>query len=166
MVDDGLATGSTARAALRSLRAAQGAHLVLAVPVAPCSAAESLRAEADQVVIVATPGRFSSVGEWYLAFGQLTLDLRSMGPLTGPRTVDITQAGGQVRLLLPKTLNASVHAWVHAGDVRVDEVNSNGLNDSGGFDYRNVAPAPAGATGPPLTINVHLAAGNVSIDHS
>jgi putative phosphoribosyl transferase len=72
VVDDGLATGSTARAALRSLRAAQAAHLVLAVPVAPCSAAESLSAEADQVIIVATPGRFSSVGEWYLAFGQLT----------------------------------------------------------------------------------------------
>jgi len=72
VVDDGLATGSTARAALRSLRAAQAAHLVLAVPVAPCSAAESLRAEADQVIIVATPGKFSSVGEWYLAFGQLT----------------------------------------------------------------------------------------------
>jgi putative phosphoribosyl transferase len=72
VVDDGLATGSTARAALRSLRAAQAAHLVLAAPVAPWSAAESLRAEADQVVILATPSRFSSVGECYLAFGQLT----------------------------------------------------------------------------------------------
>jgi putative phosphoribosyl transferase len=72
VVDDGLATGSTARAALRSLRAARAAYLVLAVPVAPWSAAESLQAEADQVVIVATPRRFSSVGEWYLAFGQLT----------------------------------------------------------------------------------------------
>ena len=72
VVDDGLATGGTARAALRSLRAAQAAHLVLAAPVAPWSAAESMRAEADQVVIVATPSRFSSVGEWYLAFGQLS----------------------------------------------------------------------------------------------
>jgi putative phosphoribosyl transferase len=72
VVDDGLATGGTARAALRSLRAARAAYLVLAVPVAPWSAAESLRAEADQVIIVATPSRFSSVGEWYLAFGQLT----------------------------------------------------------------------------------------------
>ena len=72
VIDDGLATGGTARAALRSLRAAQAAYLVLAAPVAPCSAAESLRAEADQVVILATPSRFSSVGEWYLAFGQLT----------------------------------------------------------------------------------------------
>jgi putative phosphoribosyl transferase len=72
VVDDGLATGGTARAALRSLRAAQAGHLVLGVPVAPWTAAESLRAEADQVVIVATPSRFSSVGECYLAFGQLT----------------------------------------------------------------------------------------------
>jgi putative phosphoribosyl transferase len=72
VVDDGLATGGTARAALRSLRAAQAAYLVLAVPVAPWSAVESLRAEADQVVVLATPSRFASVGEWYLAFGQLT----------------------------------------------------------------------------------------------
>jgi putative phosphoribosyl transferase len=72
VVDDGLATGGTARAALRSLRAAQAAYLVLAVPVASCQAAESLRAEADEVVILATPSRFSSVGEWYSAFGQLT----------------------------------------------------------------------------------------------
>src|SRR5580658_10151856 len=54
VVDDGLATGGTARAALRSLRAAQAAYLVLAVPVAPWSAVESLRAEADQVVVLAT----------------------------------------------------------------------------------------------------------------
>ena len=72
VVDDGLATGGTARAALRSLRAAQAAYLVLAAPVAPWPTAESLRAEADQVVILATPSRFSSVGEWYAAFGQLT----------------------------------------------------------------------------------------------
>jgi len=72
VVDDGLATGGTARAALRSLRAAGAAYLVLAAPVAPWSAVESMRTEADQVVILVTPSRFSSVGEWYLAFGQLT----------------------------------------------------------------------------------------------
>jgi putative phosphoribosyl transferase len=72
VVDDGLATGATARAALRSLRAAQAAHLILAVPVAPPSSATSMHAEADQVIVLASPGRFSSVGEWYLAFGQLS----------------------------------------------------------------------------------------------
>jgi putative phosphoribosyl transferase len=72
VVDDGLATGGTARAALRSLRAAQAAYLVLAAPVAPWPTVESLRAEADQVVVLITPSQFSSVGEWYLAFGQLT----------------------------------------------------------------------------------------------
>lgn len=72
VADDGLATGGTARAALRSLRAARAAHLVLAAPVAPRSAADSLCAEADQVIILATPSRFSSVGECYVAFGQLS----------------------------------------------------------------------------------------------
>ena len=52
-------------------------------------------------------------------------------------------AGGQVRLLLPKTLNASVHAWVHAGDVRVDDSgDSNGLNDSGGFELQQCRRRP------------------------
>ncbi len=72
VVDDGLATGVTARAALRSLRAAEAGHLVLAVPVAPTAAASSLRAEADQVIIVETPSQFASVGQCYASFGQLT----------------------------------------------------------------------------------------------
>lgn len=72
VVDDGLATGVTARAALRSLRAAEAAHLVLAAPVAAPAAAQEMRAEADQVVIVAVPRRFRSVGQYYRSFGQLT----------------------------------------------------------------------------------------------
>jgi putative phosphoribosyl transferase len=77
VVDDGLATGVTARAALRSLRAgtfgsgAPGA-LLLAVPVAPPAAAEELGADADRVVTLVTPRRFASVGEWYESFPQLT----------------------------------------------------------------------------------------------
>jgi putative phosphoribosyl transferase len=72
VVDDGLATGVTARAALRSLRAVQAAYLVLAAPVGSPAAADEMRAEADQVIILATPRRFRSVGQWYTSFGQLT----------------------------------------------------------------------------------------------
>lgn len=72
VVDDGLATGVTARAALRSLRAAGAGSVVLAVPVAPPSAAEAMRDEADKVVFLVTPRLFSSVGEWYTSFGQLS----------------------------------------------------------------------------------------------
>ena len=81
VVDDGLATGVTARAALRSLRAAQAGRLVLAAPVAAPAAAHEMRPEADQVVILAMPRRFRSVGQCYRSFGQLT-DADVLGLLT------------------------------------------------------------------------------------
>jgi putative phosphoribosyl transferase len=74
VVDDGLATGVTARAALRSLRAGLTRRTVLAVPVAAPSSAAAMRLEADDVVALATPAAFRSVGEWYVSFGQLTDD--------------------------------------------------------------------------------------------
>lgn len=72
VVDDGIATGWTARAALRVVRAAGPGRLVLAAPVASPETARELRAEADEVVILATPAGFRSVGEWYERFDQLT----------------------------------------------------------------------------------------------
>jgi putative phosphoribosyl transferase len=72
VVDDGLATGVTARAALRAVRARGAARTVLAVPVAAPSAAEAIKSETDEVVTLVTPRRFRSVGEWYVDFGQLT----------------------------------------------------------------------------------------------
>ena len=85
VVDDGLATGVTARAALRALRTAGAGFLILAVPVAPMSAVQAMRAEADEVVILATPRRFSSVGEWYVSFGQLS-DADVLALLASPKT--------------------------------------------------------------------------------
>jgi putative phosphoribosyl transferase len=72
VVDDGLATGVTARAALRAVRASGAARTVLAVPVAPQPAVAAMETETDEVVTLVTPRRFRSVGEWYAEFGQLT----------------------------------------------------------------------------------------------
>jgi putative phosphoribosyl transferase len=72
LVDDGLATGVTATAALRALRARSAGQTVLAVPVAAPSSAAAMRHEADDVVTLLTPRSFRAVGEWYAQFGQLT----------------------------------------------------------------------------------------------
>jgi predicted phosphoribosyltransferase len=72
VVDDGLATGVTARAALRALRARGPARTMLAVPVASPAAVHAMQKETDEVVTLVTPRRFLSVGEWYDDFGQLT----------------------------------------------------------------------------------------------
>jgi putative phosphoribosyl transferase len=72
VVDDGIATGSTARAALRVARA-HGAHrVVLAVPVAPPGTAEAFADDADEVVIVEQPERMWAIGTQYADFRQTT----------------------------------------------------------------------------------------------
>jgi putative phosphoribosyl transferase len=68
IVDDGLATGATARAAIRVARARGAAQVVLAVPVAPPDTVVALRREADEVVCVETPEPFFAIGGWYADF--------------------------------------------------------------------------------------------------
>lgn len=70
VVDDGIATGSTARAACHVARAHGAGHVVVAVPVASPSAVESLRQEADEVVCLETPQWFFAIGQWYEDFTQ------------------------------------------------------------------------------------------------
>jgi putative phosphoribosyl transferase len=72
VVDDGLATGVTARAALRWLRDHAPRRIVLAAPVCAPRAAESLAAEADTVIYLSAPAAFRAVGQWYEDFDQLT----------------------------------------------------------------------------------------------
>ncbi|BCB90496.1 phosphoribosyltransferase [Phytohabitans suffuscus] len=74
VVDDGLATGVTARAALRAVRAMDPARLDFAAPVCALDAADALADEADQVYCVAQPADFVAVGAWYSDFAQLTDD--------------------------------------------------------------------------------------------
>lgn len=71
LVDDGLATGATATAAARALRARGPARIVLAVPVAPPESVADLSREVDEVVAVLTPQDFHAVGLWYEEFPQL-----------------------------------------------------------------------------------------------
>src|SRR6266508_24034 len=72
VVDDGLATGFTARAAIGVLRHRGAGRVVLAVPVAPPQAIRVLRGVADQVVAIETPKRFEAVGQFYADFPQTT----------------------------------------------------------------------------------------------
>ena len=71
VVDDGIATGASARVALQAVRADGAARVVLAVPVAPAEAVEMLRAECDDVVCLATLEDFIAVGIYYKDFDQV-----------------------------------------------------------------------------------------------
>ena len=74
LVDDGLATGATMRAAIAALRQQQPARIVVAVPTASPDTCEALKAEADDVVCAVTPEPFLAVGHWYEDFTQTTDD--------------------------------------------------------------------------------------------
>jgi putative phosphoribosyl transferase len=72
LVDDGLATGSSMRAAVLAVRRLHPARVVVAVPVAAREACDTLREIADDVVCLSMPRPFSSVGMWYVDFSQTT----------------------------------------------------------------------------------------------
>ena len=70
VVDDGLATGSTARAAVEVVRAYGASRVVVAAPVAPPETVAALARVADEVVVVAQPARMWAIGAWYEDFAQ------------------------------------------------------------------------------------------------
>jgi putative phosphoribosyl transferase len=70
LIDDGLATGSTMRAAVAALKKQQPARIVVAVPIAPPETCDELRDEVDEVVCAATPEPFYALGLWYEDFSQ------------------------------------------------------------------------------------------------
>lgn len=72
VVDDGVATGATTRAALRATRARSPARLILAVPVAPAETLADLDAEADEIVCLETPEDFGAIGIHYRNFRQVS----------------------------------------------------------------------------------------------
>lgn len=122
-----------------------------------------------------TPTTAGDIADGYrLAAGQATLDLRSLGRLDAPQDIDVVMAAGQVRLLLPATMNAVVEADVRCGAITVDGdvVGDNGnrgfgpTSDNNGFGVSHTVRPPAGATGPEVHIHVELADGEVRVDRS
>ncbi|MFJ9605062.1 phosphoribosyltransferase family protein [Kitasatospora sp. NPDC101176] len=101
VVDDGVATGSTARAACRIVRARGAARVVLAVPVAPVDWTERLADVADELVCVGTPSPFFAIGEFYRDFSQ-TGDEEVLRLLAEARAAPATADGPLDReLVLP-----------------------------------------------------------------
>lgn len=88
LVDDGLATGATMRAAVKALRQQCPAHLIVAVPVAAPSVCEEFQAEGVEIVCTRTPEPFYGVGFWYEHFPQMTdqevRDLLAQSDLQNP----------------------------------------------------------------------------------
>ena len=74
VVDDGIATGSSVRAALRGIRRQNPERIILAVPVAPPETVDALRGEADEIVCLETPDDFYAVGQFYRDFHQVADD--------------------------------------------------------------------------------------------
>ncbi len=74
LVDDGLATGATMRAAVQACKALQPEHLTAAVPVAAVDSCAELKTEVDEVICLKTPENFYGVGAWYEQFSQTSDD--------------------------------------------------------------------------------------------
>ncbi len=72
LVDDGIATGSSVRAAIQALRQLNPAKIVLGVPVAPLTTCNRLKAEVDELVCVSTPKYFYAIGQFYADFSQVS----------------------------------------------------------------------------------------------
>lgn len=87
VVDDGIATGSTVRAALKALRSKHPSSITLAVPVAPAETAEDLNTAVDHMVCLARPRPFFAVGAHYVDFRQTSDDEVT-------RTLDTANKGG------------------------------------------------------------------------
>lgn len=116
VVDDGVATGATARAACQVVRAQGATHVVLAVPVASPDAAAGLREDVDEVVCLSAPNLFSAVGEWYRDFSQtsdqevVSLLARNPGDVATAVEVEVDAGGVSLPgdLVLPRDAGAVV----------------------------------------------------------
>jgi putative phosphoribosyl transferase len=92
LVDDGLATGATMRAAVAALRKQRPRQIIIAVPTASADTCEGFRAEVDDIICAMTPTPFHAVGEWYEDFPQNT-DEEVQQLLTASRNIAANRGG-------------------------------------------------------------------------
>jgi hypothetical protein len=92
-----------------------------------------------------------------LGFGQGVLDLRRLHA-GSPTHIDVTLGAGQVKVLAPRSMNMTVDVDVRFGELSVD-----GIRRHGGAHFTRVVDPLAGASGVPVTVDVHLANGQVSV---
>jgi predicted phosphoribosyltransferase/pimeloyl-ACP methyl ester carboxylesterase len=99
IVDDGVATGATAIAAVRSLKAEGAARVVLAIPVGPPEMVEFLRSEADEVICLREEENFWAVGQFYIDFEAVSDDevLRTLNQYKAPVAADPSRRAEVVR---------------------------------------------------------------------
>jgi phage shock protein PspC (stress-responsive transcriptional regulator) len=100
---------------------------------------------------------------YHLAFGQGILDLRSLPTPSAARTIHVTVGAGQVKIVAPKTMNLTVLANVHIGSLEVDGNAAHG-HEHGGVGLSRTVQPPSGASGAPITVDVHLADGQVAVE--
>ncbi len=87
LVDDGIATGSTIRAAVTVLKKEQPQKIIIAVPVAPPSTCQQLKAEVDKVICLLKPEHLYSISIWYDNFSQTTdAEVRKLLEMASPKT--------------------------------------------------------------------------------
>jgi phage shock protein PspC (stress-responsive transcriptional regulator) len=99
-----------------------------------------------------------------LAFGQGILHLGSV--TASGQTIHVTMGAGEVKIVAPKTLNLTVVANIHFGQVEVNGTDVGGHHGHGGVGLSRIVSPPPGATGQPITVNVHLADGQINVVHS
>jgi phage shock protein PspC (stress-responsive transcriptional regulator) len=101
-----------------------------------------------------------------LAFGQGILDLRSLPARSMPGMIHVTMGAGQMKIIAPKTLNLTVLANVHIGQLDIDDNRADGHHHGhGGAGISRTVPPPSTATGTAITVDVHLADGQLEVDH-
>jgi phage shock protein PspC (stress-responsive transcriptional regulator) len=96
-----------------------------------------------------------------LAFGQGVLDLRHAELGTTPRTIHLSMAAGQARVIVPDSMNVTVQAHTRFGNIVVD----GDQKADGGMDVERTVQPLSAASGTAVTVDIHLADGNIDIEH-